>query len=599
MVVLMPTFVVFDTDALDATQFPPRHALVIGPDDVPVEGQVRVEDGSVSFTKPQQLSSAGVCVQVHVGVPELNGEVAMTAANVPSGPLGLLVVQSCLLPERAEAYLLTIELARHRIMSFLNKLEDWQLTELPPENPVMVQFEEARQAFTTALVEHRADSTGATELGGVDPMADTASSVGFCPKADKSAAQSLALAINAGEGLALIQADRQIKARLSGKGYTDARAHLLRLTPEAPPANAPVILPGQGHVTLAGAPAVGCAISPGTFNEGLQRAAALTSDFVTMPMRWVDLEPREGSYNFAPTDKWIEWAVRTAKVPVVAGPVIDFRASSTPDWLYIWENDYETLRDLVIEHMQAVVTRYRRTITRWTAASGLHVNTNFKISFEQIMDLTRICVLLIRKLQPTAKVQLEVTQPWGEYHAMNRRSIPPLLYAEAVLQAGIPVDAIALRIQMGHAEPGMAARDMMALSALLDRYAALEKPLVISGLGAPSEPIAPEPYRPRAGAAAEDSYEPGYWRAGWSMQSQADWMLHAMSICLSKPYVHSVCWQELADQPEREDDAPIEMPHAGLIARDGTPKMALSRLAQIRQAVKEGRSPLGLLTRAR
>ena len=158
-------------------------------------------------------------------------------------------------------------------------------------------------------------------------MADTASNVGLCPKADKSASQALALAINAGEGLSLIQADRQIKARLSGKQYADARAHLLRLTPEAPP--------------------------------------------------WVDLEPREGSYSFGPTDKWIEWAVRTAKVPVVAGPVIDFRASSTPDWLYIWENDYETLRDLVIEHMQAVVTRLRRTITRLTAASGLHVFTNF------------------------------------------------------------------------------------------------------------------------------------------------------------------------------------------------------------------------------
>jgi hypothetical protein len=63
----------------------------------------------------------------------------------------------------------------------------------------------------------------------------------------------------------------------------------------------------------------------------------------------------------------------------------------------------------------------------------------------------------------------------------------------------------------------MAARDMMALSALLDRYAALREALGDLGhLGAPSEPIAPEPYRPRAGAAAEDSYEPGYWRAGWS-----------------------------------------------------------------------------------
>lgn len=593
----MPTFVVFDAEALDATLFPPRHALVIGPDEVPVEGAVRVEPVALSFTKPSLLSSAGVSVQVRVGMPELNGQVAITAAGIPSGELGLLTVQTCLLPERTEAYLLTIELARHRIMSFLNKLEDWGLTDLPSDNPVMFQFEEARQAFTDALVAQRSESPA--ESTAFDPMADTASNIGFCPKADKSASQSLALAINAGEGLTLIQADRQFKLRLSGKGYADARAHLLRLTPEAPPANAPIILPGQGHVILPGAPAVGCAISPGTFTEPLQRAATLACDFVTMPMRWVDLEPVEGAYSFGNTDRWIEWAVRHAKVPVVAGPVIDFRASSTPDWMYIWENDYETLRDLVIEHVSAVVTRYRRTVTRWTAASGLHVNTNFKISFEQVMDLSRLCVLLIRKLQPTAKVQLEITQPWGEYHAMNRRSIPPLMYAEAVLQAGIPIDAIALRLQMGHAEPGLAARDMMALSALLDKYAALEKPIVITGLGAPSEPIAPQPYRPRAGAAAEDAYEPGYWRSPWSQQSQAEWLLYAASICLSKPYVHSVCWHELADQMDRSDEVPVEFPMGGLLQRDGTPKAALTRLAQVRQAIREGKSPLGLIARAK
>jgi hypothetical protein len=518
--------------------------------------------------------------------------------------LGLLSVQTCLLPERTEAYLLTIELARHRIMTFLNKLEDWGLTDLPPESAVMQQFEAARQAFTGALVAQRAEGALSSGLSdetadGVDPAADTASSLAFCPKADKAASESLALAMHAGEGLALVQAERQIRARMSGKAYQDARAHLARLTPEAPAANAPIIVPGQGHCVVAGMASIGCAISPRVCNEGLQRAAALACDFVTMPMRWVDLEAVEGSYAFAQTDRWIEWAVRQAKLPVVAGPIVDFRASSTPDWMYIWENDYETLRDLVIEHVQAVVTRYRRTVTRWTAASGLHVNTNFKISFEQIMDLTRICVLLIRKLQPTAKVQLEIAQPWGEYHAMNRRSIPPLLYAEAVLQAGIPIDALALRIQMGHAEPGLAARDLMSLSSLLDRYSSLEKPLVVTGLGAPSTPIAPMPYRPRVGADAEDAYEPGYWRTPWSPQSQAEWLGHAMAICLSKPYVQSVCWGELADQPAREDGVPTELPHGGLVNVDGTPKPALGRLAQIRTGLREGKSPLSVIGRGK
>jgi hypothetical protein len=208
------------------------------------------------------------------------------------------------------------------------------------------------------------------------------------------------------------------------------------------------------------------------------------------------------------------------------------------------------------------------------------------------MDLTRMCVLLTKKLHPTAKIQLEIAQPWGEYHANNRRSIPPYLYAEAAVAAGLSIDAIALRLQMGHAEPGYATRDMMAISALLDKFAALEKPIVVSAIGAPSAPVTPTPFRPRAGAEAEDAYEPGFWRQPWSEQGQADWLGQAVSICCSKPYVHSVCWHELADSPAGA--AVPEMPHAGLLNSNGTHKPSLVRLAQLRNALRDGKSPLSL-----
>jgi tripartite-type tricarboxylate transporter receptor subunit TctC len=42
-----------------------------------------------------------------------------------------------------------------------------------------------------------------------------------------------------------------------------------------------------------------------------------------MPMRWIDMEPAEGKYDFSATDRWIEWAVRAAKLPVVGGPLIE------------------------------------------------------------------------------------------------------------------------------------------------------------------------------------------------------------------------------------------------------------------------------------
>jgi hypothetical protein len=580
----MLSFVVFDSDGVDARHFPPRHAYVTAQHEVPTQGQVQLSPGRVSCEKASASNTAGLAVQIEVQRPQLPDALAKLLPTPHTPVIGLLMLQTTLLPDRARPYLLAIELARHQIMLLLNKLEDWQLTELPPEHPVLQQFELARDNFTAALVAQNKKQDGAAD----------ALHAGYHPEADRKATQALALALEAGEELALIQSARQLKGRLSGESYNAARAAFTKSSQETVPAGAPVVVPGSGHVTLPGVPLIGCAISPGQMNESLAKAGAATCDFLTMPMRWVDLEPVEGKYNFATTDRWIEWAVRTAKLPLVGGPVVDLRPRSAPDWLFIWENDYDTLRDLVFEHIQAVVTRYRKTISRWTVASGLHVNTNFKISFEQILDLTRLSVMLIKKLHPTARVQLELQQPWGEYLVQNKRSIPPYVYAEAVLTTQLPIDAIALRLQMGHAEPGLATRDMLSLSALLDKYAALEKPIFVTAVGAPSQPIAPKPYVPRVGAEATVPYEPGYWRSPWSEQQQALWMTHAISIMASKPYVQGICWHELYDTPGDPTTAP-EMPFGGLVDKDSKPKASLQRLGEIRKCLREGKSPLSLL----
>ena len=62
----------------------------------------------------------------------------------------------------------------------------------------------------------------------------------------------------------------------------------------------------------------------------------------------------------------------------------------------------DTLRELVYEHVRQIVTRYRRAVSRWIVASGLHVNESFGFTFEQLMDLTRVCMMVVRKLHPAA-----------------------------------------------------------------------------------------------------------------------------------------------------------------------------------------------------
>jgi hypothetical protein len=72
----------------------------------------------------------------------------------------------------------------------------------------------------------------------------------------------------------------------------------------------------------------------------------------------------------------------------------------------------------------------------------------------------------------------------------------------------------------------------------------------------------------------------GTWRKPWSGHVQAHWLEAMMHIALSKPYIEGVVWQEIVDHPS------IELPLAGLMAEDLSPKHAFKRLAAFRQALQ-------------
>lgn len=521
----------------------PKHAHLIGPDDLALPSEISLSGSVIEAVK--RVEGAGA-LAIQYPLP------------APTG--GTLTLRTTLLPERPAPYLLSLELARHQVMLLLNKLEEWALFDLPASDPVMLKVEQARSAWTHALVVQR--RSGATGL--------------YSAEAESAATDALIAAIEAGEALAALSARQQHARRISGE--------LDRLAKKPPPANALTEheaqearkrAAGSAGVILPDVPQIGVGVSPAVFNPAVCDAILKCADFISVPMRWAELEPKEGKYSFASTDRWIEWAVTKAKLPVVAGPVLDFDAGGVPDFLYIWEHDYETLRDVVIEHVKQVVTRYRRTVHTWTICSGLHVASNFAISYEQAVDLTRVCVLIVRKLHPQAKVQIEIAQPWGEYtaevSARASRSIPPAVYCELLNQVGVDFDAVALKVQMGVPLPGRSTRDMMALSALLDRYGKLDKPVSLSVLGAPSASIS---------AQGDDALESGSWRKPWSADQQGAWAARAMALAAGKPYIKSICWQEIADAP-----AP-SMVGGGLLNAQGQPRPAMHALIALREALR-------------
>lgn len=542
-------------DPAPMTLDPIPGAYLIGQDNVAIAGEVTKRDGIIVCEKGTSEASA-LAVQLELDQSRLDLlEGDTEVEGITLRPLGQWTLQTCLLPQRQAPYLLVLELARHRIMVFITKLEEWQAIESAEGTLAMRLFEAARKAFVEALVQ-------------------APESIQPDSKAAKLALRALWIALEASERLALQQAANDFPLRTNGSMYEQIDEERSATTNRKP-----ILHPARGGVVLPLKPAVGTLVSPNVFAPMTQDAVTRACDFITLPMRWIEMEPAEGEYDYSKTDRWIEWAIRSARIPVVGGPLIDFRAASVPEWLYIWENDYETLRELVYEHIKTIVTRYRRTVTRWTVCSGLHTGKHFKLTFEQMMDLTRICVLVTRKLHPRAKIQVEITQPWGEYHTHDRSSLPPLLYAEMLSQAGIQIDAFSLRVQMGSYRPGLQTRDLMAFSAMLDQYATLDRPITVSSFGVPSSKIAPRDELPTVCHA-------GTWRQPWDEAAQAKWLSSYGAVALSKPYIESICWHELADT-----SGPSDMRTGGLMDIKGLSRPALDRLSDLRTAIAESTLP--------
>lgn len=503
---LMHRFLVFDEKGKPAKHWPLRNAYLIGSDGHAVPGGIRFDSGEVQVHRQDQ---SAMSLALHHRV----------------GELGELTLQTCLLPAREKPYLLTLELARHRLMLLFTKLEDWGMFELEAGHVVQDHAARARELFIEALCRQGSDPAGSTAI----------------------AQQCLELAIDGSEELALTHAELLLQRRMNSKAL-----------PRTP---------------------MGCGIDSGQFDDRLAQSVKRGFDFVQVPLPWRKLTPEEDRYDWSAADRWVNWAVQ-AKLPVVAGPIICFEPAHLPQWVYIWEHDYDTLRDLIYEHVEAVVGRYRNAITAWKVVSGLHVNTHFSLAFEQLMDLTRMCVMLVKKQQPSARALVELRQPFGENTDLQGRSIPPSMYADLMVQSAIPFDALAIDLCMGQARPGQHTRDLMQIAGVLDHLAGAGKPLYLSA-SAPSQPVTSMMIADLESAEPVDP-EAGRWRRPWSPNVQSYWLNALYQLSLSRPYIEAVVWDELIDHPA------MQLPLSGLVDEWFRPKKAWHRLIEFRKMLLSG-----------
>lgn len=431
---------------------------------------------------------------------------AAISLPVDAGPAGVLRLQTTLLPPSGEPYPLLYELARHRIKLYLAKGEEWGMFEGDLAPDATARFEESRDLLGRATTE-------------ADPR-----------RSSRLARESLIAGLDASERLASAHARLQIRRKYAGRKVSESSLGLeLDLSVSTK-------LAESRHLEPFG--------------------------LVSLPLRWAEIEPSQGRFAFDRLDRWMV-ALSRARRRILAGPLVDLSLDFLPDWVLARRGDATALRDAAFAFCEQVVNRYRGAVSLWNIASGLASAASDEAEVVRAIGLVRMASVLVRQLHPEGKILVEITDPFAERRWTKPDGIGPLRFLRRIGEEGIHFDSVGLRLVMGESIDGC--RDLAELASLADRFVSPERHVVVSALGAPSEP--------RSG-------DPSGWHGEWEPLRQAAWLGEALPILLARPRFTTVVWGSLLDRAE----APVR---AGLYDVAGRAKPAAARLEAIRKALRE------------
>ncbi|MGB8226590.1 MAG: endo-1,4-beta-xylanase [Sedimentisphaerales bacterium] len=415
------------------------------------------------------------------------------------------------LPEREQPYILNVELARAKLMEITFKREDWSIFD--QKSYLGEQAEEIQWLFIQML-------ENINEPGKASVLADGC----------------LVKALKYSEQLALRYSEVIFETRVKSRSF--ARSSL------------------------------GCIVDPKKLeNKNYLKAIIELFAHISIPVEWSKIEAVKGEYDFTELDKCIE-ILGKKRMLICAGPLLCFEEKSLPEWLR-GQDDFEIIREASYEFVSRVVTRYAKYVHIWLVLGGLNAYNHFAFTFEKVLEITRTACLAARESDSRSLKMIEIVYPWGEYYAHNQDTIPPLVYIDMVTQAGINYDALGVQMVFGKNVPGMQVRDMMQISAMLDRFAPVPKPLHITSFGVPDT----------SDAEGQQPQQAGLWYKPWDQAQQAKWIEEFCKIAFSKTFVNTVTYSALADGNENV------LAGGGLLTDKFQPKKAFMTLAKLQRKI--------------
>ncbi|MDY0167289.1 MAG: hypothetical protein RBS80_12145 [Thermoguttaceae bacterium] len=424
---------------------------------------------------------------------------------------GMITVSSGSLMERPAPYLIPLELARGTLSQLRDQLSDWQSIGLNVPQPVRERVLGAMQSFARA-------TTNQDDL----------------PTCTQHSEASLRQSFEAAVLLVATYTDQCIAVRRRGGGRLSAW--------------------------------LGGDLGAGLLDDATGTNFLRTFNAANVPICWHEIEATEGSSYWPICDRQIEWC-RAHNLRTVAGPLLKLSPHGLPDWLALWEDDFDNLLAFVEEFVRSAVTRYRGQVDLWQCAGRVNTGDVLCLSEQDKLRLTARSVELVRQLDPEVPAAISLDQPWAEYMSRHDADFPPLHFADTLIRAGLNISGLVLEMNLGASPGGTLPRSPLELSRQLDAWGALGLPLYLY-LSTPSD-VTNDPLARRS-----VQLPPGK----WTPRIQQAWIARYVPLMLAKPYVAGVFWNQLRDAELHE------FPHTGLFDHHGRPKPALKTLGAIRHA---------------
>jgi hypothetical protein len=423
---------------------------------------------------------------------------------------GELVLSTTCLRERRDPYHLPLELARGVLHRLRTQIENWRGSGMQISDSVRNLLKEATSHFVQAAVAQS------------DPLA-----------AAEAAQRAIEIGLNGVDELTLDYASQLLTVRR-------------RQTPKL------------GTLFAGGLESIAS-------NESVAKSFRKTFNSAMVQPLWAEIEPNTGQRRWEKLDQQIQWCAERG-MKVILGPLLELSRRNSPDWLYLWEDNVETLQSYVADYIEKVVKQYVGKTHVWIAAARMNAGQCMDLSEENRLRLTVGAIEKVRSLDSKTPLVVSFDQPWGEYLARGEWDLPPLHFADALARAGLGVSGIGLEINWGYWPGGSPERDLLEVVRLIDRWSTLNLPLLVF-LTIPSSdgtdpqarvsarPLMPQPSPERQHRLCE--------RLG--------------KVLTSKPWVHGVIWRQVRDA------APHDFPHGGLIDHGDRPKPALAALKAFRR----------------